>query len=49
MKGESVMGTKHFTQRQKLAVLKSVSKIGMKEAAKLAGKNPTTVIDEPDL
>jgi transposase InsO family protein len=39
------MGTKRFDQKQKLAVLKSVSRVGIKEAARLSGIHYTSVYD----
>lgn len=37
------MGTKRFDQKQKLAVLKSASRVGIKEAARLAGIHYTSI------
>jgi len=42
-KGESVMGKKQFNQKQKLEILKSAGKVGLKEAANLAQVHYTTV------
>lgn len=39
------MGTKRFDQKQKLAVLKSASRVGIKEAARLSGIHYTSVYD----
>jgi transposase InsO family protein len=39
------MGTKHFTQKQKLVILKSASEIGVKQAAKLAGITTSTLYE----
>ena len=39
------MGTKRFSQAQKLTILQSAKKVGIKEAAKLAGMHFTTVYD----
>jgi putative transposase len=39
------MGTKRFDQKQKLAVLKSASRVGIKEAAQLSGIHYTSVYD----
>ncbi len=39
------MGKKHFDQEQKLTVLKSAEKIGVREAAKLAGIHYTTLYE----
>lgn len=39
------MGKKHFDQKQKLTVLKSAEKIGVPEAAKLAGIHYTTLYE----
>lgn len=37
------MGSKRFTQEQKLAVLKRAEQMGIKEAARAAGVHYTTV------
>ena len=39
------MGLKNFTQEQKLTVLKSADKVGIKQAAQIAGVHYTTVYD----
>lgn len=39
------MGSKRFNQEQKLEILKSARKVGMKEAARLVGVHYTTVYD----
>ena len=39
------MGTKRFDQKQKLAVLKSASRVGIKEAARLSGIHYTSVYE----
>lgn len=39
------MGKKRFSQKQKLSVLKSASKLGIKEAARLAEVHYTTVYE----
>jgi len=39
------MGTKRFDQKQKLAVLKSASRVGIKEAAQLSGVHYTSVYE----
>jgi len=41
------MGTKRFDQKQKLAVLKSASRVGIKEAAQLSGVHYTSVYEWP--
>ena len=44
MKGGSVMGKKrHFTQKQKLDILKSAKDVGIKKSADLAGVHYTSV------
>jgi putative transposase len=43
--GGGVMGTKRFDQDEKLAVLNSAKRVGMKEAGKLAGVHFTTVYE----
>jgi transposase InsO family protein len=45
MKGGSVMGSKRFNQKQKLAVLESAEQMGIKEAAAVAEVHYTTVYD----
>ena len=39
------MGSKHFSQKQKLTILQSAEEVGIKEAANLAGIHFTTVYD----
>ena len=39
------MSLKNFTQEQKLTVLKSADKVGIKQAAQIAGVHYTTVYD----
>jgi len=39
------MGSKQFTQEQKLKILKSAAEIGVRESAKIAGVHYTTVYD----
>ena len=39
------MGRKNFDQKQKLAILKSAGKIGVRRAAELAGVHYTTVYE----
>ena len=39
------MGSKQFGQEQKLSILNSAKKIGVKEAAKIADVHYTTVYD----
>jgi len=45
MKGESVMGLRQFSQKQKLAILDSAAEIGIKQAAEVAGVHYTTIYD----
>ncbi|MBW1994267.1 MAG: helix-turn-helix domain-containing protein [Deltaproteobacteria bacterium] len=39
------MGSRQFSQKQKLAILESAAKIGIKKAAELAGVHYTSVYD----
>jgi putative transposase len=45
MKGESVMSSKQFSQKQKLVIIKKAKEIGFKEAADVAGVHFTTIYD----
>jgi len=45
MKGESVMSSKQFSQKQKFIILKKAEEIGFKEAADVAGVHFTTIYD----
>ena len=38
------MSLKQFTQKQKLAIVKSAAKVGIKNAAKIAGVHYTTCL-----
>ena len=39
------MGTRHFSQEQKLSILNSAAEIGVKKAAELAGVHYTSVYE----
>ena len=39
------MGTRHFSQQQKFAILNSAAEIGVRQAAELAGVHYTSVYD----
>ena len=44
-KGESVMGSRQFSQKQRMAILYSAAEIGVKRAVELASVHNTSVYD----